>query len=348
MVERIIKVTSDFISVEGLRLLDEARKLESRAIGDYGLHRRLFDTLVIAPKLTEHKLGFFVPKDNLIVLSEDILDLPKKTQSNILKHELSHALENALTGTTTGHSQFFRALTSYFEIDSGFEKAAINRELLEKDKTREKIRKLMAMTTSPFENESITALKKAQKIMVEKHVELREEHKEAERLYFSELYESARTPRHITSILCFVSLMTGVCIIRKDGKSGKCSVSYGSLEQVEFSIYLFDYVISSLDRAMKDARKKGLKITKNSFIVGALSEMKMKVFDSEAVTSKELITICSENKKLAKRLVYQNSSLRTRRYKTYVKDGSSYQAGKEYGKRIVLPKEVGKRALNSP
>ena len=311
-VERIIKVTSDAINKERNRLIALAKSLEKSALKDFSINTSLFLDLLIAPHLPSSILGYFHEKYRIIVLSEDLMDLDISARDNILKHELAHALEFALSGTTTGHSKQFKSLTAYFGTDKEFEKAKIEKTIIEKSKMKSKVEKLLALSTSPFENEAMQALSKAQMLMIENHIDMKDKETE-EKLFFAELYESGKTPHYISSILDFISYATGVFIVRstKNGKS--VSTCYGSLEEVEFSIYLFDYIISEADNEVKKAKKKGISITKNSFIMGAIPVMKKKLSTFSANTEHALSLIRDENRILSKKLVFTNTRLRTKK-----------------------------------
>ena len=183
-VERIIKVTSDAINKERNRLIALAKSLEKSALKDFSINTSLFLDLLIAPHLPSSILGYFHEKYRIIVLSEDLIDLDISARDNILKHELAHALEFALSGTTTGHSKQFKSLTAYFGTDKEFEKAKIEKTIIEKSKMKSKVEKLLALSTSPFENEAMQALSKAQMLMIENHIDMKDKETE-EKLFFA-------------------------------------------------------------------------------------------------------------------------------------------------------------------
>ena len=341
-VERIIKVTSDAINLERARLMSLARKLEKSACRDYSISTNIFSDLLIAPNLPNSILGYFHEKYRIIVLSEDLLEFDESSRDNILKHELSHALEYALDGAT-GHGNRFKAFTAYFGTDKDFEKAKVEKAALDKNKVKTKVEKLLALSSSPFENEALQALLKAQKMMIENHIET--QNKE-EKLFFVELYESGRTPHYISSILDFISFATGVFIVRST-KSGKSvSTCYGSLDEVEFSIYLFDYILSESDNEVKKSKKKGINITKNSFIMGAMPEMKKKLKTLSENTENALAIIRDENRILSKKLVFTNTRLRTQKHSASIQDYNSFKIGKNFGESLPLPQKIDRKKLN--
>ena len=179
--------------------------------------------------------------------------------------------------------------------------------------------------------------------MIENHIET--QNKE-EKLFFVELYESGRTPHYISSILDFISFATGVFIVRST-KSGKSvSTCYGSLDEVEFSIYLFDYILSESDNEVKKSKKKGINITKNSFIMGAMPEMKKKLKTLSENTENALSIIRDENRILSKKLVFTNTRLRTQKHSASIQDYNSFKIGKNFGESLPLPQKIDRKKLN--
>lgn len=343
-VERLIRVTSDALNDERNRAIAMARTHEAAAHELYSFHSPIFSDILIAPDLKGKALGLFSIEDKLIILNEKIMNLDEAVRDNIIKHELSHALEYALTGISTGHTPLFRAICKGLGIDEGFEKAKIVISLKERDKKARKIEKLLALSTSPFENEAMEALEKAQKLMLENRIESHANTKE-EKIYYSSIYSSGRTPFYITSILNFVSESTGAFIVRSS-KGGKIhSTCYGSLEEVELSIYLFDYICSALEQEVRKSRTAGIGITRDSFILGAIPEMRKHLYSADNANKEAIVKVRDENAKLCKRLVFTDTKLRTKKYSVHMNDAKSYDNGKKFGKSLAIPRKIDIKKL---
>lgn len=341
--ERIIRVTSDSINEERSRALAFLIELVQSAKKEFSFSSPVFKDIVIAPELNDHALGFFNDKYLLIVINESVMELDLATRNNILIHELAHALDYAITGTLSGHSPFFRHICQYLEIDEGFDKSKLKQSLIAMHKKHERIEKLIALSSSPFENEAMQALKKARDLMLSNTCTTSVANEE--KLYFAPIYSSGRTPHYITCILSFVSEATGVFIVRSKHDDQNCSTCYGKFEQVEFALYLFDFILASSDSEVKKNRKNGIKITKDSFIIGALPEMRKQLSNTSADTVHALMKIKNENMLLSKKLVFTKAKLRTKKYTSSVNDGKSFDIGKKFGAKIDIPKKIDIKIL---
>ena len=341
VVERIIRVTSDLISSERVRLLSIAHSAEKKALCEYRLKGKLFEDIIIAPS-KDGVLGLFSADDRIIIINESVMALAEKDRDNILLHELAHALDKAINGSCSGHSPQFRSYALFLGIEQGFEKARIKTALAQKEKNESRIAKLLQLSSSPFENEAIEALKKAQKLMAENHSDGSRCEK---KLYYVPLYESGRTPYYISRILSFISDITGVFIVRSSSEGKVVSTGYGKLEEVELAIYLFDSLSSQLDKEARKARREGRTFTKDSFIIGAIPEMEKKISENQEGTKSALMVIRDENIRLSKELVFRKTSLRTVRHSAHILDKNCMKSGSEFGKAVDLPIEIRQRLL---
>ena len=338
--ERTITVRSFRIDKEEAELkafgkLKEA-ELEERGI----IKSTLFDAVRIAPSLEDGKLGYFSPQEHLIVISEDIIDsCSEDTVRNIFLHELAHALDTALHGKLSGHSALFRECCSILGVDEGFEKSRVRTGIIDRTEKKNRIRKLLALSSSPFENEAAEAIKKAKALMAKDGITLESE----EKIYMVPLYEARRFPFSIRSLLAYISNITGVYIvISKDGETKK-AIAYGSLEETEASIYLYDYIISATEREIMKLRKNGEKISKDSFLSGALSKLSSKT--SDTASDNALVVIRDENKRLAKKIVYSDTKLKTTVTRPHGGDYSSFRKGAGFGAKMTVPSAIAHKEL---
>lgn len=338
---RNIKVTSDRENEIKAFLNKIGREKEKNAIIDYGLCEKLYEELFFAPISQNNTLASFYPDGKYIVLNEVLLDydISRTDVENIFLHELAHALDFAINKKTTGHSIYFREYCSYLGVDKGFEKSRVKANLEGRRKSQDRIKKLMALTASPFENEAMIALSKAQKLMIDTKVEKKDE----EKLYIAELYENGRISLYISKIASFISRITGVFIVKCKNDKLFVLTAYGGFDEVEFSIYLFDYLIQSFEKEIRKLRKKGEHISKDAFIAGAIPELEAKI-SSKNENANALIAIQDENKNKAQRLIFHNG-LRTVKYSSRQISRDNYHKGALFAKQLDIPKGINQKKI---
>ena len=112
---------------------------------------------------------------------------------------------------------------------------------------------------------------------------------------------------------------------------------HGSVEEVELAIYIFDYVVSAAEREIKAQRKSGKKVSKGSFICGAVDALSAKTEKTSESTA--LMVVEERNRALAKKLIYSDSKIR-RTYSSTAIDSGSYQSGRAFGKGLNIPERI--------
>lgn len=337
---RNIWVTSDKENAirKDLALLESEK--ERTIQREYRVYSPLANGIFFAP-ISDDKLGAFYPDSKYIILNEELLDnsIPA-TIRNVFIHELAHGMDYLLNGQLSGHSTRFREYCSFLGIEEGFDKAKVRANITKERKIESRIEKLIALSSSPFENEALAALKKAQELMVESNKKYSGE----ERLYISELYESKRVPFYVTKLCSFVSMVSGVFIVKCKTEYASVLRAYGDFEQVEFSLYLFDYLSNAVDKEASNLRRGGKRITKDSFVMGAIPEMERKLSLSAKEASTALLIIQDKNKQKAKRLVF-GKGLRTICYNPRSISKESYDLGGDFARTLDIPAGIKQRKL---
>ena len=325
---------------EKLRILGRAK--ESELIRGGIISSQLFSDVCIAPSLEENKLGYFSPSDRLIVISEDVInDSSEETIRNIFLHELAHALDYKLSGRITGHSASFRQCCSIVGVEAGFEKSKVRKGLISSNEKKDRIKKLLALSSSPFANEAAEAIKKAKTLMARDGIEL--ENDSEEKIYMVPLHEGKRFPFSIRALLSYISNTTGVYIVISQDGDNKRAIAYGNLEETEASIYLYDYIISASDREIRKLRNNGEKISKDSFLRGALRKLSEKTVD--ACADNALVLVRDENRKLTKKIVFSDTKLRTSTVRSHGGDSASFTKGMGFGSKLRVPSSIGRKEL---
>ncbi|MBQ0070308.1 MAG: DUF2786 domain-containing protein, partial [Spirochaetales bacterium] len=314
----------------------------------YGCRATLYDAFFFAPPLQKTNLGRFESEGRLIILSEELLEEPFPVVQNIFLHELAHALDYALHGSCSGHSPLFREYCAVLGVEEGFEKAKVKNALRSQKDLSRKVEKLLALTSSPFENEALEALSKAQKLIAKGALEEKEENrKKDERIYTVDLYEAGRTPLYCVWLMSFTGSATGCFLVKCQGElGGKVTRAYGTLEQVEAALYLFDYLTSSLEDEIKRLKKEGHAITKDSFVMGAVPEMRKKLEGMDRESSTALVVLQNDNAKKAKKLVFSGQHLRSTRSTGHVGSTESYRLGAKFGQNLDISRHKDTKKLN--
>lgn len=336
--DRNIKVIGEKEEKTRALLKPLEKEIQSKAFRYYGITRPLYNGIFFVHMEKEEKLGAFIPLNQVIILSEELLDYPVSVVKNIFIHECAHAVDYLFNPHLTGHSAFFREICEKLGIEKGFEKAAVKNDLTSKVRAREKLDKLMAMSSSSFENEAMIALKKAREL-IEKAA-LTEEDTDEEKIYSVEVYEKKRICSYVTYISHIVGENIGVFFVKDHRDESVVLTAYGSVEQCESTLYLFDYLMSALDEEVKRLRKQGKNISKDSFMIGAYEAIRKKTKEQECMALVK--SIQNETERKARRLAFKDTTLYTSRSNVRI-DPTSFSSGSSFGRDLDLSGERQKR-----
>ncbi len=337
---RLIRATSDRIAKKKDELDKIARALEKEAQEAFKVKSLLYSDIYIVPTMENGKIGAFFPSYKAIAIVENAIE-DEGYAINILKHELSHALDYAINGLPLEHGRKFRQYASFFSIDEGFDKARVRESLDKSKRDSERIEKLFRLSESPFEEEAMSALRKALMLSERSKREI-----DDKKLYFAELYEKKRISYPIQAIGNIVAEATSVFLIKckNEDNSAFSLRCYGSLYDTELAIYLFDHLVDSMKREIKRLRNSGERITLSSFSIGAVENLRKQLYKSYSEALIALDEKKRENKNLALSLVFKNG-VRKRKSYIYSFDEKSYSMGKTFGEKTPLFKEIKEREL---
>ena len=291
--------------------------------------------IIFAPTDKDGRLGYYDGEQNAIVLSEDFLYAEEKSEEEAtFLHELAHAIDYKKRGCSR-HDEYFRALCLSIGVPSGFEKAKVRTNHEKREKARNKVAKLIRLSSSPFENESTEALKMAQRLMAEYGIK---EEKDAEvKLYSAEIDSKTRFYFHEKIFVSIITRLSGVLILREKRDTQASLNAYGTIEQVEFAYetYLF------LHKALKDAykREKDGSIDYFSYAAGLSSKLYERIEkEGDGEVSKALSMINEDNRRKFKE-IFTSSRISGRRTKTSFQSMSAYERGSIASRSISIPKD---------
>ncbi|MGN1164583.1 MAG: SprT-like domain-containing protein [Candidatus Ornithospirochaeta sp.] len=343
--DQTIRVTGDKEKEARIKLKETERELRATARREWGIEHPLYDGIYFVVFPAKDRLGEYRCDRNMILLSEKLLREDFSVLRNVFLHEAAHSIDFHLNRGISGHSPEFRSYCRTIGVDEGFEKAKVNTRLEDQEKRKEKIEKLMALSSSPFENEAMTALSKARKLLLENSVPMEDHTEKEDKIYHVDLYQAGRVPFYASRLASFVGKATGCFIVKILGEGNDSILrSFGKLEEVEASLYLFSHLITSLDSEIKAIRKSGRKVTRDSFVAGACPEMEAKLYSADASSDSALVIVQKENRSTAIRLSLNNSRLTTSRTASYA-DRASMDMGKDFGRRLDFSKSIGRKEI---
>ncbi len=343
--KRTIEVMGDKESSLIEKLKAESASIERRAQKEFALRQPLYSAILFSPELPERALGLFIQDSRIIVLSDELIkdSISQNYIKNIFLHELAHALEYAVKGSTSGHSADFHRYCSFLGVEPGFDRAKV-KALIDKDaKRRDKIEKLLALSSSSFEEEAESAIRMAQKLMTESSYSDTEKE---EKIYITVMAESGRISTGCAYLLNIVEKATGVFLVRSHSGSNSAIRAYGSLEEVEMAIYLYEYLDDAVDNEIKRLRKTGKKITRNDFIYGAYEKLEDRMSSTASDNSMAIVAINEKNRELATKLVFKNVRLHTEH--RYIRSASreSMLLGSRFASKLKMPDKIQQKKLH--
>lgn len=279
-------------------------------------------------------LGYFDCKQNVIVLSNNFLDKSlEETCKGIFLHELAHWVVYRKFGSyVKDHGEEFTKVCSELGVPEDFSKArtqavAFNEK---KEKLVSKVEKLLALSSSPFEEESHSAIKKAEELMSRYSLEYLT--KDPENQIFGVKTESMkRVDTWKATLHSIVAKMTGCFFLMEKQFSGTRLSFYGSREQVESAVYLHFYLMESLEDSYKKNKWRLNGITeKNSFLYGLCRSLYETLSQSENCTA---LTVSAERNKSIYRGI---TSARFSKHVTYSGNNNASYLGSRAASGIDL------------
>ena len=344
--DQTIRVTGEKESEVRIKLKLVENELKEKIRKEWNIYDPIYEEIFFVVFTERERLGEFDAEQRLILLSEDLIYQDFSVLKNVFLHEAAHAIDFALNGYTSGaHNPKFREYCAKIGVEDGFDKARVKNKLDDEERIKERMAKLMAMSSSPFENEAMIALSKARKLLLENSEVLKENNSKEDKIYDVNLYEAGRLPYYLNRLAQFVGKATGVFIVKVMGtENGTALRAYGSLEEVEAALYLFGDMLSSLDEEIRKLKKQGYKITKDSFVIGACPEMEKKLRMADTFSDNALVTLQNENKEKAKRLCFSEYGIR-RTYSKKSVDPTSMSLGQEFGKSMDISSSIGRKEI---
>ena len=290
--------------------------------------------MIMFSNLDNKELGHYDMTQNLIVLStellgEDIAEIRK----NIYLHELAHWADVILNGSSA-HDDTFKEICSDLGVDEDYSRATVKDFFEKRDKIRSKVEKLIALSSSDFEGEATSAIEKAQSLMEKYNIRYTEEDSEDE-IFGIDVYTSKRMDVWRVLLLGVISDITGTFHLTRHVPSGKTLSFYGSAEQVESALYLWEQLTYNIDSEYKKIKEKVSETVRpaeihNGIVLGLRSKV-------AKASCKSLVLSKQKNEKIYCRITgikISHTSIRSNQ-------GSQFRAGISSGSAMDVPSGKG-------
>ena len=132
------------------RLQDTEKEIADIVLRRWNIRDKIYSSIFFVVFPQKDRLGSFLPEGRIILLSESLLYSDFSVLRNVFIHETAHDLDHRLNGYPSGHTPQFREYCNILGIDQGFEKAKLNMAMKNQERVKEKMEKLMALSSSPF------------------------------------------------------------------------------------------------------------------------------------------------------------------------------------------------------
>ncbi len=300
-----------------------------------------FKKIFFSP-LPEEKLGVFSPEDRLILLSEKLLQSADyEVLLNVALHEAAHFVEYSLY-SVTGHDTIFRSICKNLGATEGFEKARITIE--KQTRVLDKIKKLEALSSSPFESEAQSAMQKVRQLMAAHSIKPTEE-VDNQKIYEMDLVSASRISQKHKCLANMIKLLSGVYIVSFHSEAFSGIRAYGDKEELEVASYLYDCLERSIDKELKRRRKDNPNVFRgaigtSSFYHGVYTALHTRFTEEkESEDTHALMHIHNENEERAKALVFYKMRLQS--HKNYYRQNSNvYKEGRSFGEKLNINKGI--------
>lgn len=207
---------------------------------------------VIFGELSGSELGHYDSSQHLIVIDMSLTpEVCRKTLDNVYLHELAHAIDYCINKGSKHDSKFVE-ICKNIGADPEFAKAKVN---VNKNHIKSKIDKLLALSKSDFDGEASSALNKAKQLMLSSGLSYLYSDEDDE--LFGCIFENKKTLGAYKRLLMpFVCRITGAFYFLSSNGKRKTIEVYGSADQVETTMYVYNDLITKIESEYKKIAKE--------------------------------------------------------------------------------------------
>lgn len=288
------------------------------------------------------KLGLFSTEPLCIFLSETLLDCDWDSCLQVALHEMAHYIAYARSGTLE-HDSLFRQVCNELGVSQDFSKATVDIKI--HSSLLEKVRKLKALSQSPFEAESQSAMRKVRLLMAQYSLE---EEDDGEEVYCTDLFVAKAISNKMRVLASIARMETGIFTVVNHTANGQSRLTaYGKREEVEVASYLVEVLERAIDRELRARRTRepglyyGITGT-NSFYDGVLQAVRERIESEKAegdAASKALVAVQKDNEERARRIVFSQTRLRMS-YTRHSRNSKVYDQGHAFGQNLRINRPI--------
>jgi len=293
-------------------------------------------------------LGKYDDKQDIILLNKSLAYMPFEEAVDILLHEIAHKVHHRYN-SSSDHSKEFKKLCDKIGCCGDAIYKASSTISSDTIFFVNKVKKLMALSSSSNINESELALARANQLIQKYNLSMIDNIHEDD----TELIEIKvdTVNRKTTKVKILMDIMSKFSVYVLYSEIKKYHVNkrptkiidlliVGSKANVEIAEYVYNYLNNELDRLYKDSGLKGAG-AKPSFMIGFRKEFinKNHTIQTETMTEDETTALVQYKDDIdlkAVELFYSNDKLTCTRRSTYHYNSNAHSAGSEAGKRTTV------------
>ncbi len=317
-----------------LTVLGAQRLKEASYLGSAELKNAQLPSIIFTEISYSNRLGYYDSTQNLIVLSSTLAEGRSSAElEQVYMHELAHFCDYVINGESA-HDATFRAICSALNVEEHYAAAAVAQTAEQRQKIKSRIEKLLNLSESDFEGEATLAMQKARNLM-EKYGLKEAEEKDILYGVHAETMKSLKTWKGVLSAV--VCRSTGAFPLFDRTAPGQVCLSfYGTMEQVEVSLYMYDSLMGTImqkcEEAVKIIKEKapGIRINRDQICQGLVDGFSRA---NAGVQSTALTLSKKNNANKYRRITESRFSSANRSYRTT----SQYEMGLSSGKSISMP-----------
>ncbi len=321
--------------------------------------------------------GQWDPVTRKIAISKQLIEKhPWDIVLEILKHEIAHQYVTEVGHSDEMHGPYFREACARLAVADWARKAEgeihppVQTDEPENKNTPltetrliQRVQKLLALANSTNPNEAAAAMQKVQELYLKYNLDSIVEKREEECTYRLIRFRRRRLERFhylacsILSDFYFVDVVYGSLFDHKDLVSYRTAEILGSKENVVLAEYVYYFLFQQAEHFWKSQKKNGSK-SRSSFVLGVLSGFQEKLRTQKAEMVKDIQRSDSEDRKHALLVLEDDPRVEAfvkarypKLHRFYrdntMRDPSSFEAGREKGRDIVLHKPLNEGATPS-
>ncbi|MBY0413866.1 MAG: SprT-like domain-containing protein [Bdellovibrionales bacterium] len=300
------------------------------------------------------RLGYFDSRTYELGLSKKLMYQAKAdVLKNIIRHELAHFVAYILHGNHVMHGEEFKNICRRYgwdrEVELAYGNVALENDKIEGDlkteKLLERLKKLLALTSSDNPHERELATLKANQLLLEHNLDLtRQAGQDDETVYVKRVLEATR--KQTKHVVIYEILKTFfVSPVFNHGRGVFYLEVIGDKTSVELAEYVAHFLNLELDNMWKEAKKKNPTFkniaAKNSFLRG-VSKGYVEKIEGQKKKSAQSFELALIEKNLATQLKVVYSRLGHSSMSSGTQHHGANAAGIESGKNLSIKPGISK------